>query len=223
MGEARIRLLLIDDHLSFRMPMGMLLNIEPDMMVVAEAGSMAEARNAIAEHSDVIDIALVDLDLPDGSGVDLIATMHERDPRIESLVLTASSGLAEQARAIEAGASGVLNKSASYHEVLDAIRTIHGGGSILSSRETMDLLRAASRLRAAENGTPQYRVRLTEREREVLQLLSEGLSDKDIALRLHISNKTARAHVMNILTKLEVESRLQAVIIAVRQGLVKID
>ena len=113
-----IRVLLVDDHLSFREAMAIVFGLQPDITVVAQAGSLAEARDVLAD----VDLAVVDLGLPDGSGLDLIGELRAVNPQGAVLVLTASSDRAQFARAVEAGAAGVLHKSTPLHELVGAVR-----------------------------------------------------------------------------------------------------
>lgn len=217
------RVLLVDDHASARQPLAILIAREPDMTVVAQAGSLAEARAALVGTE--IDIAVVDLGLPDGDGVELVGDVCAANPNGAVLVLTAETDRRHLARAVEAGASGVLNKAAALDEILGAVRRLAAGEPLLSARELLellDLLRLAGREREQERDANAALARLTAREREVLQAVAEGLSDKEIAGRLYISGKTVRSHVASILAKLGVESRLQAVIFALRHGAVDI-
>ncbi|MBW3633592.1 MAG: response regulator transcription factor [Chloroflexi bacterium] len=217
------RVLLVDDHASARQPLAILLDREPDVTVVAQAGSLVEARAALAETA--IDIAVVDLGLPDGDGVEFVADLRAANPDAAVLVLTSETDRQHLARAVEAGASAVLNKAAALDEILGAVRRLASGEPLLSGRELLELvelLRLAGRERQQERDAKAALDRLTPREREILQLLAEGLSDKEIAARLYLSGKTVRSHVASILAKLGVESRLQALVFALRQGAVNI-
>ncbi len=215
-----IRVLLVDDHASFRQPLAFMLNREPDLTVVAQAGSLAEARGLLNEE---IDVAVVDLVLPDGNGVTLVRDLRAANSHSQVLVLTASVDRRDLARAVEAGASGVMNKSASIEEIISAIRGLSGGEQLMSPRELVDLLRLAVQQREQDRDAELALGRLTPREREVLQALAEGLNDREIGQQLHVSTETVRTHMVNILGKLGVESRLQALVYALRHGAVTID
>ena len=217
------RILLVDDHASARQPLAILLGREPDVDVVAQAGSLAEARAALAATE--IDVAVVDLGLPDGDGAALVKDVCATNPHGAVLVLTAETDRARLARAVEAGASGVLNKAAPLTEIIGAIHRLSAGESLLSPRELLDLLdllRLAGREREQDQSARVALARLTAREREVLQALADGLSDKEIAERLHVSGKTVKSHMVSILDKLGVASRLQALVFALRHGAVQI-
>lgn len=218
MTDSPIRLLLVDDHAVFRQPLAFMLDREPDLNVVAQAGSLAEAREALATVADTIDVALIDLRLPDGIGVDIVRDLRAANPEAFSLVLTADPDKLHHARALEAGASGVLSKSAQLSEIIDAIRRIQQGQSIQSAQEVIELLRLAGEERERDRAKQVTLSRLTPRERQVLESLSEGLDNRAIADRLFISPETARTHVVKLLAKLNVESRLQAAIFAIENG-----
>jgi len=214
------RLLLVEDHASFRQTLALVFDQEPDFEVVAQAGTVAEARLVMVDRE--ADLAVVDLSLPDGEGVELIEDLRETNPHFAALVLTASLDRAEHARAVEAGAAGVLHKSADVDEILDSTRRLAAGETLLSPEELVELLRLAGQSREEEREARVSIEQLTRREREVLLALSEGLSNKQIAERLHMSVDTERTHMMNILSKLGVHSRLQALLFAARHGLVEL-
>jgi DNA-binding NarL/FixJ family response regulator len=214
-----IRLMLIDDHVSAREPLAFMLDHQPDMEVVATAGSLAEAREALDDQLD-LDVAIVDLGLPDGSGAELIGTIHASNPRSVSLVLTSFSDQLVLARAISAGAAGVLHKSSDVSQIIEAVRTLHSGEQLVTARDVADAVRLAA-AEQARSQIDQVRVEsLTPRELEVLQALGDGLSDKEIAERLVLGAATVRTHVNSLLAKLGVQSRLQAVVFAARTGLI---
>jgi DNA-binding NarL/FixJ family response regulator len=138
------------------------------------------------------------------------------------LVLSASLEPVKLARALEAGAAGVLHKSTPIKEIVDAVRRLKAGEALLSSGEIIEMLRLIGRERQEEHDIRRAIEQLTAREREVLQALAEGLESKEIADRLNITVETERTHMVNILHKLNVHSRLQALVIAARYGLVQI-
>ena len=217
-----IRLLLVDDHASFRELLALRLEREPDIAVVGEAGSLAAARSVLRDLADGIDVALVDLDLPDGSGTELIRELRIVNPEALVVVLTASGNRSRHAAAIAAGAAGVLQKEVASATIIEAIRHVSAGEAILSPREAIELLRLSDQQREAERATASTLGKLTPREREILQLLAEGLGDDAIAERLYVSPKTVRNQMVSILGKLGVDSRLQALVLAVRHGFVQI-
>jgi two-component system nitrate/nitrite response regulator NarL len=214
-----IDLLLVDDHLSFREALAFMLDREPDMAVVAQAGSAAEAGTCDAGWT----VAVVDLGLPDGGGAELIDALVEQASSGRVLVLTASTARADLATALEAGASGVIPKTAAMAEIIAAVRTVATGGSLVEPAELVDILREARRHRERAQAGRDLAQRLTPREREVLQALADGKSNRQIADQLHITVETQRTHMVNILGKLGAHSQLQALVIAVRHGIVSVE
>jgi two-component system, NarL family, response regulator DevR len=214
------RILLVEDHASFRQTLAFVFDRESEFEVVAQAGSIAEARQMMAGLE--VDLGVMDLSLPDGEGIELIKDLREANPHFAALVLTASLDRAEHARAVESGAAGILHKSAGVDEIMDATRRLGEGETLLSQEELIALLRLAGQSREEEREARASIEQITPREREVLQALAEGLSNKEIAAKLHVSVDTERTHMMNILNKLGVHSRLQALLFATRHGLVEI-
>ena len=210
------RLLLVEDHASLRQTLAFVFDQQPDFEVVAQAGSLGEARRVMRGRE--VDLGVIDLALPDGEGVELIEDLREANPHFAALVLTASLDRAEHARAIEAGAAGVLHKSAGVDEIMDATRRLAAGETLISPEELAEMLLLAGESREARASIEQ----LTPRELQVLKALAEGLSNKEIAERLHMSVDTERTHMMNILNKLGVHSRLQALLFAARHGLIEL-
>jgi two-component system nitrate/nitrite response regulator NarL len=213
------RILLVDDHASFRQTLAFVFDEQPDFEVVAQAGSLEEARRVLENEAD---LGVIDLSLPDGEGTALIKDLRDANPDFAALVLTASLDRTDHARAVEAGAAGVVHKSAEVEEILDATRRLSEGETLLSPEELVEMLRLASQNREEAREARANIEQLTRREREVLQALASGLSNKEIAQKLHMSVDTERTHMMNILNKLGVHSRLQALLFAARHGLVEI-
>src|SRR5215211_5587660 len=219
--EEEVRILLVEDHAIFREALASnFKREEASFEVVGQAGSLAEARRMLQEEQ--VDVAVIDLGLPDGYGGDLIKDLREANPHAQALVLSATLERAQIARAVEAGAAGVINKTAHLSEVVDAVRRLRRGETLLPLQEVVELLRFAGRRREEEHEAHQAVAQITPREREVLQALAEGLDSEAIARRLHISLRTERNHMANILTKLGVHSQLQALVFALRHGVVEI-
>jgi DNA-binding NarL/FixJ family response regulator len=212
------RVLLVDDHATFREPLAFMFDREPDFEVVAQAGSLTEARRMLGGA----DLAVVDLDLPDGDGTELLGELRAANPRGMVLVLTASSEREAHARAVEAGAAGVLHKSVRIGDVIAAARRLVAGEAILSTDEFVELLRLAGRRRERDYEAQRAIEKLTPTEREVIRPLADGLSDREIAERFYIGVGTVRNHIVSIFGKLGVHSRLQALVFAVRHGVVEI-
>ena len=212
------RVLLVEDHVTFREPLAFMLDREAGFEVVAQAGSLAEARGLVGG----VDLAIVDLDLPDGNGADLVGELRAANPRGMVLILTGSADRETHARAVERGAAGVLHKSVRIGEVIGAARRLVAGEPLLSTEEVVDLLRLAGRSRERDRDARRSIEQLTPREKDVLLALAEGLSDKEISGRLHVGAGTVRNHLVSIFGKLGTNSRLQTLVFALRHGVVEI-
>lgn len=208
-----MRLLIVDDHASSRQPLAILLGHALDVADILQAGTAAEAMAL----GVVPDVAIIDLGLPDGDGIGLIHWMRGVAPDVRIVVLTGSSDRGEAARAIDAGARGVLHKAADLDEIIAAVRAIADGRSLVTERQRSDVAALKSPPRPP---TSESRVRFTPRERDVLALLVAGMSDKEIAARLRIGVGTVRTHLATLYDKLDVQSRLQAVAVARKRGLI---
>ena len=169
-----------------------------------------------------IDLAIVDLDLPDGDGTQLIGELRAANPHGMVLVLTASVEREAYARAVEAGAAGVLHKSGRIKDAVGASKGLLAGEAILSTKEVIEWLRLAGRQKEQDYQARRATESLTPRELEVLRALADGLSDKEISERLHVGVGTVRNHIVSIFGKLGVHSRLHALVFAVRHGIVEI-
>jgi DNA-binding NarL/FixJ family response regulator len=213
-------LLLVEHHLSFRTAIAYMLDREPDLCVSAHAGTIAEVHALLPDITGAIDVAVVGLHLPDGNGIDLVELLHAYHPRCQFLALTSIEDRREHANVIAAGAAGVLHKSVSIEDIVTAVRRAHRGESLHPRDELIALLRVATLYRAEELVARSALERLTPRERQILVALSDGLSDKEIAARLHVSINTVAAHMVSVLGKLGVHSRLQAVLLAIKHGVV---
>jgi DNA-binding NarL/FixJ family response regulator len=220
--KATTRILLVEDHASFRQALAFMFDREPEFEVVAQAGSLAETHEVLGSMPEGMDVAVVDLGLPDGDGFELIEEFSRGERRITTLVLSASLEPDRFARAVEAGASGVLHKATAISDIVEAVRRLRAGEALLSPTETIEMLRLVSRKRQEEYEVQKSIDKLTRREKEVLQALAEGLDSKEMAQKLSITIETERTHMVNILNKLGVHSRLQALVFAARNGLVEI-
>jgi DNA-binding NarL/FixJ family response regulator len=215
--EVGVRVLLVEDHTAIREALASTFEGE-GFEVVGQAASLSEARGKL----EGIDVAVVDLGLPDGYRGDLIKELREANPQAQALVLSATLDRRETARAVEAGAAGVLSKTANLERVVDAVRRLRAGESLMSLEEIVELLRFASSKREEEYEAHQAIEKLTPREIEVLQALALGLVSEGIAQRLHIALRTERNHIASILAKVEVHSQLQALVFALRHDIVEI-
>lgn len=200
----------------------MLLDDEPDLAVVGRADTLTGARDLLADGLQV-DVTLLDLGLPDGPGEELIGPLLATNPRGAVLVLTSFSEQGRLARAVGAGAAGVLNKSADVATILDAIRRLHRGERLIAPNEAAEAIRQTHAAGVQRQHEAALITALTPREREILEVLGEGLADKEIAARLNVSIATVRTHVNAILAKTGTRSRTQALILAVRHGVVRIE
>jgi DNA-binding NarL/FixJ family response regulator len=206
-----VRVAIVDDHAVLASSLGLVLDAEPDLESVGTAASIEKARSLLATASP--DVVLIDHRLPDGDGVSAIAELRRVAPDARFVVLTASTADSVLVSAIEAGASGFVSKSRDLGDVTQAVRAAAAGESVISPEM---LARLLPRLRSRE---PKPHDTMTEREREVLALLAEGLSNAAIAERLVVSVHTVRNHVANLSAKLGAHSKLEALAIAVREGL----
>jgi DNA-binding NarL/FixJ family response regulator len=213
-----IRVLVVDDHTSFRQSLAFMLQREADLTVVGQAGSLAEARHKLKG----VEVAVVDIGLPNGDGLALINDVHDTNPLCRVLVVTGSSASIDVARAVIMGAEGVLHKSVDIHDIIAAVRRLGTGEDLLTRKQILTIVRFANEQGERISNAQTRLERLTRREWDVLLALAEGLSDKDIGEKLQISTETVRSHIVRILSKLEVHSRLQALVFAVRFGGVKI-
>jgi DNA-binding NarL/FixJ family response regulator len=208
---ASVRVLIVDDHQVLASSLGHVLDSEPDLACVGIASSLEKARSLIRTTSP--DVLLLDHRLPDGDGVAAIAQLRSIRPSMQVVVLTASAADHVLVQAIESGASGFVSKTRSIGEVTSAVRAAANGEALISPELLARLLPRLSRTRS---GRLQE---LTEREREVLDLLADGLTNAAIAERLVVSVHTIRNHIANLSTKLGAHSKLEALSIAVREGL----
>jgi DNA-binding NarL/FixJ family response regulator len=220
-GEERaepVRVLLVEDHASVRQAIASAFEREAGFEVVGEAASLAEARGMLHD----VDVAVLDLALPDGYGADIIKELRTVSRHAQALVLSATLDRAEIARAVQGGAAGVLSKTADLDDVVDAVGRLRAGETLLPPDEIAELLRFAHREREREHDDRQALAELTPREREILQALADGLDSRRIADRLHIAIRTARNHINNILAKLGVHSQIQALVLALQYGVVEV-
>ena len=220
-GNERLKVLVVDDHALFRRGLQMVLKSEDDIEVVGEAADGNEAVEKAQESMP--DVILMDVRMPHRSGIEATQQIKDLLPHVKILMLTISDEEADLYEAIKAGASGYLLKEISIDEVADAIRSVFAGQSRLSPSMAAKLLQefAAMSKRAAE-ARQLPAPRLTDREMEVLRLVAQGLNNRDIAKELFISENTVKNHIRNILEKLHLHSRMEAVVYAVREKLLEI-
>ncbi len=217
-GQDRIAVLLVEDHASYRHALETVMAGTDDLHVVAQTARADEAGSLAAEHRP--HVAVIDLDLVDGSGVDALADIRAAAPGTAMAVLSALTDDIEFGRAIEAGAAAVLHKSVDIPELLDTLRTVAHGESALSPQDTSRRLRALAADREQHWHARLLAEHLTQRELEVLERLAQGADHHAIGREFHISSETVQTHIRNLHAKLGVRSRLEAVVKAVRLGLV---
>jgi DNA-binding NarL/FixJ family response regulator len=214
-----LRVLHLEDHTSLRGAVAFMLEREPDIAMVIQAGSVAEARCLLPTMP--IDVALIDLNLPDGSGLDLLPSLREHHPAAAAVVLTGSARPESPALAVAAGAVGFLHKTVCIEDIVAAIRRVAAGEILFTPEEVTTYLCKAAQYQLRTRNACQALARLTPREQEVLRALAAGLDNQAISERLFLSTTTVRTHIGQILFKLGVNSRLQAALIAVRYGSVE--
>jgi NarL family two-component system response regulator LiaR len=208
--ETRIKVMLVDDHAVVRSGLAAFLSVVPDLELIGEAENGDEAvRRCGLLRPDVI---LMDLMMPVTDGVTATRLIHEKYPAVHVIALTSFPEDDLVQKALQAGATGYLMKNVSARELADAIRAAHKGKMTLSPEAAQALAHAAAN--QAEGAE------LTDREREVLKLMVEGLNNQEIADRLVVSLSTVKYHISNILSKLQVDNRVAAVTLAIQKKLV---
>ncbi|MBI4208018.1 MAG: response regulator [Betaproteobacteria bacterium] len=208
-----LRAILIDDHPLFRKGLAELLEHSGEIRVVGVTGSLHEARALLAERPDVL---VMDLHMPGGDGIEAIRQLREEGVELPIVALTVSDSEEDMARALRAGARGYLLKSMEPDEVIEAIARAVRGEVVVAPAMTAKLL---ALLEGKSVRTSSLMDQLTQREREILACLAGGKSNKAIARELHISADTVKLHVRNVLAKLNLSSRVEAAVFAVRHDI----
>jgi DNA-binding NarL/FixJ family response regulator len=201
-----LRVLIVDDHPVVRFGLAAIISLQPDMVVIGEAGSGEEACDmCVTQHPDVV---LMDLRLPGMSGVDAIARIRDLDADVRFIVLTTYEGDEDIRRALDAGAHAYLLKAMSHADVTAAIRKVQSGGRVIPP--------SVSKALADRNPRSQ----LSSREIEVLELIANGFSNKEIGRALGITEATVKWHVTLILNRLDVADRTEAIVAALQRGII---
>jgi DNA-binding NarL/FixJ family response regulator len=203
-----IRILAADDHALLRQGIASLIDIEPDMELVAEAATGREAIEQFRRHQP--DITLMDLQMPDMSGMEAIIAIRGEFPNARIIVFTTYLGDVQVMRALKAGARGYLLKGNVHTDLLQTIRDVHAGRKRIPPEVAAELA-----MHTAED-------QLTERELEILKLIAQGNANKEIAAQLAIREDTVKSHVGNILEKLDANDRTHAVTIGLKRGIIEL-
>src|SRR3984893_18530374 len=222
-GPDPIRALIVDDHALFRRGLEMVLAAEDDIELVGEASDGAEAVEKAAES--LPDVVLMDIRMPKSSGIEACRAMKEAAPSSKIVMLTISDEDEDLYEAMRAGASGYMLQDIPLDEVADVVRAVHGGQSLINPSMAAKLLTEFATLAKREGDEPsELQVpapKLTDREMQVLKLVAKGMNNRDIAKELFISENTVKNRVRTILEKLQIHSRMEAVMIAVREKLIE--
>ena len=223
-----IKIALIDDHKLFREGVKRILSFEPAFDVVAEADDGRDAKEIVEKYRP--DIVLMDINMPEINGIEATKQLLEDNPDLKVIILSIHDDENYVTHALQSGAQGYLLKEMDTDSLMEAIKVVYDGGSYLHPKVTHNLVQEYRRLvknSQTENSVAEIEYRkplhlLTKRECQVLQLLSEGQSNRKIAETLVISEKTVKNHVSNILQKMNVNDRTQAVVTAIRNGWVEV-
>src|ERR1700761_1152449 len=202
-----IRILTVDDHPLLRKGIAALVNTEPDMKLIAEVSNGQEAIEKFRSHRP--DVTLMDLQMPGLNGIEAIDRILSEFPDARIIVLTTYSGDAQVLRALKAGARAYILKRQAHRELLDTIRAVHGGQKRIPADLAAELL-----VRAKDDLTP--------REIDVLQLIADGKTNKEIGDHLSIGEASVKSHVANILSKLDARDRAHAVAIGLKRGIIEV-
>jgi two-component system, NarL family, response regulator NreC len=212
-----VRILLADDHTLLRQGLRHILESSPDFEIVAESSSGIEAVEAARQHRP--DVAIVDVAMKELNGIEATSQIIKHSPQTAVLILSMYSDERYVLRAVKAGARGYVLKNSAGEELIHAIQNVQRGMAFFSPAVARIFQDGVARLRDARDATDRYES-LTDRERQVYQLLAEGNSNKDIANRLNLSLHTVETHRWRIMEKLDLHSTAELVLSAVRRGLV---
>jgi len=215
-GADPIRVVIADDHVLYRRGLQMVVSQDDDIEIVGEAGDGKEAVDRTVEL--LPDVVLMDVRMPHTSGIQACQTIKALVPSTKIIMLTMSDEESDLYEAVKAGANGYLLKDVPGEEIAAGIRAVASGQSLISPSMASKLLTEFASMIKKSEERPQLPVpRLTERELEVLKLVARGMANRDIAKELFISENTVKNHVRNILEKLQLHSRMEAVVYAVRE------
>lgn len=216
LNDEPIRVLVVDDQELFRRGLTMLLTAEPGIDVVGQAGDGEEGATLAASVAP--DVVLLDIRMPRRTGLEACSAIKQAVPSAKIIMLTVSDEEADLYEAVKSGASGYLLKDSSIEEVAQAVRVVADGQSLISPSMAVKLIDEFKQMSRPEREQVGG-LRLTERELEVLRLVARGLNNREVAKQLFISENTVKNHVRNILEKLQLHSRMEAVMYAVKEKL----
>jgi two-component system NarL family response regulator len=216
-----IRVVIADDHVLYRRGLQMVVSQEVDITIVGEAGDGKEAVDRTVEL--LPDVVLMDVRMPFTSGIEACQTIKAMVPSTKIIMLTMSDEESDLYEAVKAGANGYLLKDVPGEEIADGVRAVYHGDSLISPSMASKLLAEFAQMsrRQGDRPLPVGAPRLTDRELEVLRLVARGMANKEIAHELFISENTVKNHVRNILEKLQLHSRMEAAMYAVRENLLE--
>ncbi len=215
-----VRVIVADDQELFRRGLTMLLTQEPDIEVVAEAGDGVAATDLASSMAP--DVVLLDVRMPRRSGIEACRAIKESNPSAKVIMLTVSDEEGDLYEAVKSGAAGYLLKDSSIEEVAQGIRVVADGQSLISPSMAVKLIDEFKQMSKPERHQVNGGLRLTERELEVLRLVAKGMNNREIAKQLFISENTVKNHVRNMLEKLQLHSRMEAVMYAVKEKLLEL-
>ncbi len=213
----KIRIMIADDHAMIREGLKKVLELENDMEVVAQSSNGQDTLNYCAQHQNEIDILLLDVNMPKLNGMQTLGKLGQEIPNLKTIMLTIHDEAEYLRRAMELGAKGYVLKDSDSDALASAIRAVYNGSIYIQPTMAIYLLGDFSAKTPAGKKTF-----LTKREIQVLKLVTNGMLNKEIAIRLRISEKTVKNHVSNIFKKIEVSDRTQAAIYAIKTGLVEL-
>lgn len=216
-----LRILLVDDHILFRKGMASLLDMRDDLQVVGEASDGFEGIKAA--RTLIPDLILMDVNMPHCDGLEATSVIKKEMPHVKIVMLSASESDQDLFEAIKVGAQGYLLKDLEPYQLYDLLESLSRGETPLSGTMATKILKEFSKPDKEEQQTVDYEEALTDREIDILKLVAEGLTNKEISEQLVISENTVKIHLRNILEKLQLKNRIQAAVYAVRQGMIDKD
>lgn len=215
----KIRVLIVDDHTVFAESLMLVINMQRDMETVGTASTCAAALESARQLQP--DVVLLDVLLPDGDGIAVAEAIKRIQPATKTVVLTSATEDEVLLRAIDAGASGFITKHRAINDVIAAVRAAHAGEMLIPPAMLLGLLSRLYQRQRQEEARASLEP-LTPRERQVLQALARGLDNRETAMQLRISPNTVRTHLQNAMSKLGVHSKLEAVVLALKYGLIEV-